>query len=155
MTKAKVAFGIEEVKELFANNGDGVKELIRAALQEVLKVEMDDTLGAGPYERNSERRGHRSGYYERSLVTRIGKVELRVPRDRDGQFSTSLFERYQRSEKALMEAMMEMYLQGVSTRKVSKITEELCGTSFSAATVSELNSRLDGALSKFAARRLE
>ena len=125
MTKAKVSQGIEEVKELFRNGNDGLKELIREALQEVLKAEMNETLGAMSYERSCERRGHRSGYYERSLITRVGKIELRVPRDRDGQFSTSLFERYQRSEKALMSSMMEMYLQGVSTRKVSKITEEL------------------------------
>lgn len=155
MTKSKVAYGIEEVKELFANGGDGMKELIRSTLQEVLKAEMNDALGAGAYERNAERRGHRSGYYERSLITRVGKIELRVPRDRDGQFSTSLFERYQRSEKALMSSMMEMYLQGVSTRKVSKITEELCGTSFSASTVSGLCSQMDESLKKFASRHLE
>ena len=155
MTKSKVAYGIEEVKELFANGGDGMKELIRSTLQEVLKAEMNDALGAGAYERNAERRGHRAGYYERSLITRMGKIELRVPRDRDGQFSTNLFERYQRSEKALMISMMEMYLQGVSTRKVSRITEELCGTSFSASTVSSLCAQLDESLGKFAARRLE
>lgn len=154
MTKTKLASGIEEVKDLFANGGDGMKELIRATLQEVLKAEMSDALGADSYERNVERRGHRAGYYERSLITRVGKIELRVPRDRDGHFSTSLFERYQRSEKALMCSMMEMYLQGVSTRKVSKITEELCGTSFSASTVSSLSAQLDESLEKFATRRL-
>ena len=69
----------------------------------------------------------------------MGKLELRVPRDRDGRFSTELFERYQRSEKALVSALAEMYVQGVSTRKVKAITEELCGHSFSASAISHIN----------------
>ena len=73
------------------------------------------------------RLGYRSGYYTRTLVTRVGKLELRVPQDRDGRFSTELFERYQRSEQALVATLAEMYVQGVSTRKVKAITEELCG----------------------------
>ena len=76
------------------------------------------------------RPGYRAGYYERGLITRVGKIELRVPQDRAGEFSTALFERYQRSEKALVSALAEMYVQGVSTRKVKAITEELCGHSF-------------------------
>jgi transposase-like protein len=71
--------------------------------------------------------GYRSGYYTRSLITRVGKIELRVPQDRAGRFSTELFERYQRSEKALVAALAEMYVQGVSTRKVKQVTEELVG----------------------------
>jgi putative transposase len=72
-------------------------------------------------------------------VTRIGKIELKVPRDREGMFSTELFERYERSEKALVSALAEMYVQGVSTRKVKAITEELCGHEFSAGTISNIN----------------
>ena len=71
--------------------------------------------------------GYRAGYYPRGLVTRVGKLELRVPRDREGRFSTELFERYQRSEQVPVSALAEMYIQGVSTRKVTAITEELCG----------------------------
>jgi putative transposase len=82
-------------------------------------------------------------------------LELRVPQDREGRFSTQLFERYQRSEKALVSALAEMYVQGVSTRKVKAITEELCGYSFSASTISEINKKLDDDLSQFASRRLE
>jgi Transposase, Mutator family len=74
------------------------------------------------------------GYYTRGLITRVGKLELRVPQDRGGRFSTEIFERYQRSEKALVSCLAEMYVQGVSTRKVKAITEELCGHSFSAST---------------------
>ena len=88
-------------------------------------------------------------------MTRIGKLELRVPRDRDGRFSTELFARYQRSEKALVSALAEMYVQDVSTRKVKAVTEELCGHTFSASTISRINTSLDGVLSRFAERRLD
>jgi len=88
-------------------------------------------------------------------VTRIGKLELRVPHDRSGAFSTALFERYQRSEKALVSALAEMYVQGVSTRKIKAITEELCGHSSSASTISQINKGLDASLARFARRRLE
>jgi len=116
---------------------------------------MTEFLGAGPSERTGERRGYRAGYYGRSWITRVGKLELRVPRDRSGQFSTELFERYQRSEKALVSALAEMYVQGVSTRKVKAITEELCGHEFSAATISRINQGLDDTLECFARRRLD
>ena len=89
--------------------------------------------------------------YGRTLVTRVGALELRVPQDRDGRFSTRLFERYQRSEKALVAALAEMYVQGVSTRKVKAITEELCGHAFSASVISAANKTLDAALAAFGA----
>jgi transposase-like protein len=78
-----------------------------------------------------------------------------VPQDRAGRFSTELFERYQRSEKALVAALAEMYVQGVSTRKVKAITEELCGHSFSAASISAINVKLDEGLAELARRRLD
>ena len=99
-----------------------------------------------------ERLGYRSGYYGRTLVTRVGKLELRVPQDRAGRFSTELFERYQRSEQALVATLAEMYVQGVSTRKVKAITEELCGHAFSASSISAINKRLDESLTAFAER---
>ena len=100
------------------------------------------------------RQGYRSGYYGRTLNTRVGKLELRVPQDRAGRFSTELFERYQRSERALVAALAEMYVQGVSTRKVKAITEELCGHSFSASSISAINRRLDDSLAQFTGRPL-
>lgn len=115
---------------------------------------MTEALGAAKSERTAERHGYRSGYYGRSLVTRVGKLELRIPQDRSGRFSTELFERYQRSERALVAALAEMYVQGVSTRKVKAITEELCGHSFSASAISTINQRLDQSLAQFAARPL-
>ena len=110
--------------------------------------------GAEKGERTASRQGYRSGYYNRTLVTRVGKLELRVPQDRQGRFRTEIFERYQRSEKALVSALTEMYVQGVSTRKVKAITEELCGHEFSASTISRLNQRLDEELERFAKRQL-
>lgn len=124
-------------------------------LQEVLEAEMTETLQAKPGERTTERLGLRSGSYSRTLITRGGKLELRVPQDRQGRFSTQLFERYQRSEKALVSALAEMYVQGVSTRKVKAITEQLCGHSFSASSISDINKTLDEQLAQFASRRLD
>jgi putative transposase len=153
-TKKRTALG-ETVKELMAGDRDLMKALMKEALQEVLEAEMSQFLGAAPSERTEERKGYRSGYYARNLVTRIGKLELRVPRDRNGEFSTALFERYGRSEKALVAALAEMYVQGVSTRKVKAITEELCGHTFSASAISSINKGLDAALARFAARQLD
>lgn len=141
--------------ELVTGERDLLKDLMREALQTVLDGEMTEFLGAAPGERTERRSGYRAGYYNRSLVTRIGKLELSVPRDRNGEFSTALFERYQRSEKALVAALAEMYVQGVSTRKVKAITEELCGHTFSASTISQINKGLDDSLARFANRRLE
>src|SRR6204780_1068582 len=116
---------------------------------------MDETVGAEKSERTPNRLGYRSGYYPRTLVTRLGKLELRVPQDRQGRFRTEVFERYQRSEKALVGALAEMYIQGVSTRKVKAITEELCGHEFSASAISAINKRLDEELQRFMHRSLE
>jgi putative transposase len=85
----------------------------------------------------------------------LGKIELQVPQDRDGRFSTEVFDRYQRSEKALVSALAEMYIQGVSTRKVKEITEQLCGHAFTRSVISQINKKLDGELGKFAHRQLE
>ncbi len=142
-------------KALMSQDEDFMKGLIQEVVQQVLEAEMDETLQAGKSERSGERLGYRSGHYGRSLVTRVGKIELRVPQDRQGRFRTEVFERYQRSEKALVGALTEMYVQGVSTRKVKAITEELCGHEFSASTISRLNQQLDEELEKFAGRPLE
>ena len=116
----------EELKQLLMEDEDLLKVLVEQTVQQVLEAEMDDALQAGKGERTAGRLGYRSGYYNRTLITRVGKIELRVPQDRQGRFRTEVFERYQRSEKALVMAMMEMYIQGVSTRKVKAITEESC-----------------------------
>ncbi len=128
MTKSQAKPAIAAVNDLFSTSPDGLREIVRAVMQEMLEAEMTDTLGAEKGERTAARLGYRSGYYTRTLVTRVGKLELRVPQDRDGRFSTELFERYQRSEQALVATLAEMYVQGVSTRKVKAITEELLAT---------------------------
>src|SRR5918995_2110383 len=155
MPRGKLRPTLEEVKALLAEDQDFLRPLVQAVLQELLEAEMTEALGAEKGERTAARLGHRSGYYGRSLVTRVGKLELRVPQDRQGRFSTELFARYQRSEKALVAALAEMYVQGVSTRKVKAITEELCDHSFSAAAISAINARLDQGLAQFAGRRLD
>ena len=155
MTVEKLRPTLAEIKSLLASDKDFLKPIVRAVLQEVLEGEMTEALGAAKGERVEGRLGYRSGYYTRSLTTRIGKIELKVPQDRQGKFSTELFERYQRSEKALTAALAEMYVQGVSTRKVKAITEELIGHSFSASSVSAVVKKLDGELERFAQRRLK
>jgi transposase-like protein len=131
-----------------------LRGLVRSALQTILEGEMTAHLGAEPYERGPQRTGHRNGYKPRTLNTRVGTIELRVPQDRDGTFSTELFARYQRSEQALVLSLMELYLQGVSTRKVTAVTETLCGTSFSKSQVSALAGRLDTDLAAWRSRPL-
>ena len=153
MTKRQGKSGTIDVKALLREDEEFLRALVRTALQEVLEGEMTEALGADKGERTAGRQGYRSGYYGRTLITRIGKLELRVPQDRAGRFSTELFERYQRSERALVAALAEMYVQGVSTRKVP-ITEELCSHSFSASAISAINQRLDAALAQFAGRPL-
>src|SRR6266446_4324199 len=154
MTGKKGKSGTIDVKALLAGDEEFLRALVRTALQEVLQAEMTEVLGAEKGERTAGRLGYRSGYYGRTLITRVGKLELRVAQDREGRFSTELFERYQRSERALVAALAEMYVQGVSTRKVTAITEELCGHSFSASSISAINQRLDASLAQFAGRPL-
>jgi len=146
---------LNEVKTILSQETDFLKPLLKSLLNEILQGEMNEALGAESYQRSGERKGYRAGYYSRRYITRVGSIDLLVPRDREGKFSTELFERYQRSEKALLASLSEMYIQGVSTRKVKAITEELCGYEFSAATVSNINKTLDEQLSIFAQRSLE
>jgi putative transposase len=146
---------LKEIKEQLTEKEDYLRPLVGLVVQELLEAEMNEALGAQKGERTEGRMGYRSGYYVRNLVTRVGRLELRVPQDRQGRFSTQLFERYQRSERALVAALGEMYVQGVSTRKVKAITEELCGQEFSASTISAINQRLDEELERFMCRQLE
>jgi putative transposase len=132
-----------------------LREIVQRVVQELLEAEMTEHIGAAPYERNATRTGQRNGHKPRTLRTRVGTLNLAVPQDRQGTFSTRLFARYQRNEKALCLALMEMYVEGVSTRKVKEITEELCGTSFSKSLVSSLAGRLDAGLEAWRSRPLE
>lgn len=155
MPRKKRNTNVVDLKAVLGQEADLLRPLVQSLVQEVLEAEMTECLGAAKGERTDGRRGYRSGYYPRTLVTRVGKLELRVPQDRQGRFSTEVFERYQRSEKALVSALMEMYVQGVSTRKVKRVTEELCGHGFSASTISRINKKMDARLKQFHERQLE
>lgn len=143
------------VQEVLLDDPGFLREVVERAVQHILEAEMTEHIGAAPYERTGTRTGQRNGYKPRTLRTRVGTLNLLVPQDREGTFSTRLFCRYQRNEKALCLALMEMYVEGVSTRKVKDITEELCGTSFSKSTVSHLAAGLDSELEVWRTRRLE
>lgn len=133
---------------------DFLRGIVERAVQAILEEQMTAHLGAARYERGEGRTGYRNGFKPRTLTTRVGTLDLRVPQDRDGTFSTEIFARYQRSEQALVTTLMEMYVQGVSTRKVTAITEALCGTSVSKSQVSALVGRLDPELKAWRARPL-
>jgi putative transposase len=142
MAQYNITLDDEILKDLFLRD-KGVSGLLERVLDQVLQGQATEQLQASPYERSEERQGYRNGTRERLLTTRVGKLTLHVPRLRNGDFSTELFSRYQRSEQALVLALMEMVVNGVSTRKISAITEELCGTEFAKSTVSDLCKRLD------------
>jgi putative transposase len=149
-----ITLNAAEMKTVLMEQKDFLQPVVQEAVQAILEVEMEECLQAGKHERSAERLGYRSGYYRRRLITRVGTMVLRVPQDRAGHFSTQVFEQYQRSEKALVAALAQMYVQGVSTRKVAAITEELCGHEFSASSISTITARLDAQLEEFSRRRL-
>ncbi len=156
MAQLNITLDSDTVKGLFLGHApDALVPLLETILNQVLEALATETIGAQKYERTEERKAYRNGSRERSLKTRIGTITLDVPRLRSGEFSHELFERYQRAEQALVLTMMEMVLQGVSTRKVTKITEELCGTRFSKSTVSQLCKGLDETVQAFRNRPLE
>ena len=142
---------LEEVKE----GKDWLRDLVEWLVQELLDVEFSEFKASEPYERSEDRQGYRNGYRQRDLFTRVGRLTLRVPRDREGRFSTQLFERSQRSEKAPVLALQESYLQGASTRKMRRITEKLCGVEFSKDQAFRMAQALDEELSSRRQRTLE
>ena len=155
MANIDVTLNPELLPNLLSDSGEGMKKLVESVLNQVLEAQMVDHLGADRHERSNDRTGYRNGYRERQLTTRVGTLILRVPQTRDGSFSTELFRRYQRSEQALVLALMEMVVQGVSTRKVTHITEELCGATFSKSTVSSLATGLSARVNHWRNRRLK
>ena len=142
MTQYQLTLDPDLLQRLFSGDSQ-LAHLLEAILNQVLEAQMTHHLQAERYERSEERQGYRNGYKPRQLTTRVGTLTLSVPQVREGGFSPELFARYQRSEQALILTLMEMVVNGVSTRKVARITEELCGTSFAKSTVSDLCKRLD------------
>ena len=133
---------------------DVLRRMLTTLVQETLEREFTRFLGAAPHERTAKRRGHRNGHRRRRYTTRVGTLELHVPRDRAGHFQPSLFARYERSEQALISALVEMYVQGVSTRKVTKIVHALCGLRVSASQISAVVKQLDEELATWRRRPL-
>lgn len=154
MTEYDIKLKQEDLVALLTKD-DSMSQLVTEVVNQVLEAQMTEHLGADRYSHDKGRKGYRNGYRPRKLYTRVGTLTLRVPQTRDGSFSTEIFRRYQRSEQALLSSLMEMYLQGVSTRKVSKITEELCGVSFSKSTVSEVCIELDARIKAWKTRRFD
>lgn len=133
---------------------DAVRTMLQQLAQNAIDHEFEQFIGAGRWKRTEQRRGWRNGAKPRIWRTRVGSLELLIPKDREGRFQPSLFARYERSEKALVLALIEMYVKGVSTRKVTDIVEQLCGLSVSASQVSVLVKRLDTELAAWRGRSL-
>ena len=128
MTRKNANRTLQEIKAMMAEDGEFLRPMVRAVIQEFLEAEMAEAVGAEKGERIEGRLSYRSGYYARSLITRVGKLELRVPQDRNGRFSTEIFERYQRSEKALVAALTQMYIQGSRPGKSLRLAKSSADT---------------------------
>ena len=157
MAQVNLTLNQEEILQLLSSGDSSLafKELLTKSLNQFLAAESASQLKAEPYERSEERQDQRNGIRERPLTTRIGTITLQVPRHRNQPFHTMLFENYQRSESALITTMAEMVVEGVSTRKVAKVMEELCGKEFSKSTVSEACKQLDADVEAFRNRPIE
>src|SRR5690625_672828 len=157
MTQIHFTLDKVELQELIANSGanEASQLILMKLFNELMERQRDDYCNVDPYERGDSRNAQRNGYYQRDLTTRVGTLNLRVPRTRDGKFSTDIFERYQRNEKALVSTMLEMYVSGVSTRKVGQVVETLCGKKVSKSYVSSITKLLDEEVYKFKQRRID
>lgn len=156
MTQINFTLDFDQLKEKVSQSGldDVVKSSLVLILNAYMERERDLFIKASSHERSSSRTDYRNGYYEREMILSPGRVRLKVPRTRSGEFSTDVFEKYARCDKALLLSMLEMVINGVSTRKVTKIMEELCGESVSKSMVSNLISDLDPVVKKWAERPL-
>ena len=145
MTQVHFTLNLEEIQNLIdVEVKDNIaKSILTKVFNQLMEKERDEYLDNEAYQRDPNRMTYRNGYYNRDYTAKLGTLNLRVPRTRDGKFSTEIFERYQRNEKALPLTMLEMYIQGVSTRKVSKVIENLCGKTYSKSFVSSLTKQLD------------
>lgn len=141
--------------ELLQEQGfEGMREAIEILMNEAMKLERSEALGAGPYERSEQRKGYANGFKPKAVKTRLGELALDIPQTRGVEFYPKSLERGCRSERALKLAVAEMYVQGVSTRRVKEITEELCGLEISSTEVSRVAQLLDVELEKFRTRKL-
>jgi transposase-like protein len=144
----------EYLEQLTEQGLDGLPDLIRVMVNEAMRIERENYLGARPYERSEDRQGHANGYKPKTVKTRVGEVTFDIPQVREGGFYPHSLEKGIRSERALLLTLAEMYVQGVSTRKVAAITEQLCGTQISASQVSRASQQLDEELEAWCNRPL-
>ncbi|AZU60032.1 IS256 family transposase [Neobacillus mesonae] len=156
MTHLQFNLDMDLLKESVINSNLDmvIKSALVLVLNEFMEKERDDYLQVAAYERSTERRDYRNGYYERELILGIGKLKLKVPRTRNGEFSTSVFEKYERCDQALVLSMLEMVINGVSTRRVTHIVEQLCGENISKSFVSSLTQKLDPIINEWSKRPL-
>jgi len=141
----------EELMEEICEQGlDALPELMRIVLNAAMYIERQKHIGAGPYERTPDRQGHANGFKPKTVATRMGKVTMAIPQVRDCDFYPSSLEKGIRSERALKLALAEMYVQGVSTRKVAAVTEQMCGFEVSSSQVSKATAELDELLAGMA-----
>ena len=155
MTHQEHSSDYNDLVELLAESGfDGMAQAIEILLNEAMKLERSDVLRAAPYQRTDARRGYANGYKPKTVRSRLGSLELQVPQARGIEFYPSTLERGERSERALKLAVAEMYVQGVSTRKVAAITQELCGLDISSSQVSRAAAALDEELDAWRNRPL-
>lgn len=156
MAQVNITLSEEELLQVFTGDREeSVRFLLGRILNEVMKAESEVQLGASMHERTGERRDYRNGSRERKLTTRVGTLTLEVPRHRNEPFHTMVFENYSRSEASLIATMVQMVIAGVSTRKVSKVVETLCGKSYSKSMVSDLCKRLDEDIREFKQQPLD
>lgn len=156
MTQLQFNLDMDFLKDSVLNSdlNTVVKSALVLVLNEFMEKERDEYLNAAAYERSNDRIDYRNGYYEREIVMSVGKLTLKVPRTRNGEFSTSVFEKYARHDQALILSMIEMVVNGVSTRKVTQIVEQLCGETVSKSLVSSLTQKLDPIINTWANRPL-
>lgn len=156
MAQFNITLNQEEIQALLLDDrGEAFKQILQTSLNKILQAESAEQLKAAPYERSEERTDCRNGSRDRDLNTRVGRITLHVPRHRNVPFKTLVFDNYSRSEAALVASMAEMVVNGVSTRKVSRVMETLCGTSFSKSAVSDVCKDLDKTVKEFQTRPLE
>lgn len=157
MTRRKHGNTIETVMEMLNENGfDGFADVLRILLDEAMKIERDHALGAGPYERSESRKGYANGYKPKTVDTRVGRLNVNVPQVRgDVDFYPSSLEKGSRSERALKLAVAEMYVKGISTRRVTEVLEKMCGLQISSTQVSRAAALLDEQLDAWRRRRLD
>ncbi len=142
------------MEEIIANGLDAIPEMIRILINTAMKVERQAYLGVGPYERSTERRDQANGYKPKTVTTQMGKITFDVPQTRHAGFQPQALDKGLRSERAFKIALAEMYIQGVSTRKVAAITEQLCGVEISSTQVSRAAAAMDGVLQSWRERPL-